>query len=41
MLNQPMQMVKMKCSLPLEEHAMIRKVYDRSGRMYIRKEREE
>ena len=31
-LNQPMQMVKMKCSLPLEEHAMIRKVYDRSGR---------
>ena len=31
-LNQPMQMVRMKCSLPLEEHAMIRKVYDRSGR---------
>ena len=31
-LNQPMQMVRMKCSLPLEERAMIRKVYDRSGR---------
>ena len=31
-LNQPMQMVRMKCSLPLEEHAKIRKEYDRSGR---------
>lgn len=31
-LNQPMQLVRVKCAFPLEPHAMIRKVYDRSSR---------
>ena len=31
-LNQPMQLVKVKCAFPMERHAMIRKVYDRSNR---------